>query len=144
MRLTSQNCSLYEPIFHPRVLAMCSKVWWYRLGLTPNTSTRVQWQLPVLFGGPVCRDISGASRRMGEGNENLMYPSPWDFKRSLTYLKILRQGSAGFTFHPKEGVLRIFIALKYPSPFPGTNPRPFGSSGKHTNHYTTEATWLGG
>jgi hypothetical protein len=64
-----------------------------------------------------------ASKRMGEGNENLVYPSPWDFKRSLTCRKILRHGTCGFTSHPKERVLRIFIALKYLSPWPGSNPR---------------------
>jgi hypothetical protein len=31
-----------------------------------------------------------------------------------------------FTSHPKEGVLRICIALKNPSPLPGLNPRPLG------------------
>jgi hypothetical protein len=46
----------------------------------------------------------------------------------------------GFTSCPKEGVLRIFIALKNRSPRPGLNPQTLGSSGKHTNHYTTEAT----
>jgi hypothetical protein len=44
--------------------------------------------------------------------------------------QILRHGTSGFTSHPKEGVLRICIALKNPSPWPG----------KHTNHYTTKAT----
>jgi hypothetical protein len=37
-------------------------------------------------------------------------------------------------------VLRIFIALKNPSPWPGFEPATFGSSGQHTNHYTTNAT----
>jgi hypothetical protein len=32
----------------------------------------------------------------------------------------------GFISHPKEGVLRIFIALKNPSPWPGSNPRTLG------------------
>jgi hypothetical protein len=106
VRLTSQNCGLYRPIVHPRVIAMWNMVWWYRLGLTPNSSTRVLWQPPVLSGGPVSRDISVASRRMGEGNKNLVYPSPWDFKRSLTCRKILRHpGTSGFTSHPKEVVL---------------------------------------
>jgi hypothetical protein len=122
----SQNCGLYGPIVHPRVIAMWTIVWWYRLGLTPNLSTRALWQPPVLSGDPVSRDISGASRKMGEGNEKLVYPSPWDFKRSSTYRKVLRHGHSGFTSHPKEGVLRIFIALKNPSPWPGSNPRPFG------------------
>jgi hypothetical protein len=63
---------------------------------------------------------------MDEGNENLVYPSPWDFKSSLIYRKILRHGTSGFISHPKEGVLQIFIALKNTSPWPSLNPRPLG------------------
>jgi hypothetical protein len=37
-------------------------------------------------------------------------------------------------------VLLVFIALKNPSPWPGFKPETFGSSGQHTNHYTTKAT----
>jgi hypothetical protein len=33
-------------------------------------------------------------------------------KRFLTYRKILRHGSTGFNFHPKEDVLRILSPLK--------------------------------
>jgi hypothetical protein len=40
----------------------------------------------------------------------------------------------------EEGVLRIFIALTNPSPWPGFEPAAFGSSGQHTNHYTTKTT----
>jgi hypothetical protein len=40
----------------------------------------------------------------------------------------------------EEGVLRIFIALKNPSPWPCFEPATFGSSGQHTNHYTSKAT----
>jgi hypothetical protein len=83
--LTSQNCSLYRPIVHPWMIAMWIMVWWYRLGLTPNLSIRVLWQPPVLSGSPVSRDICGANRRVGEGNENLVNLSLWDFKRSLTF-----------------------------------------------------------
>jgi hypothetical protein len=78
---------------------------------------------------------------MGEGNENLVYTSPWNFKRSLTCRKILRHGTSGFTSHPKEGVLRIFIALKKFIALDGLEPATIGSSGKHTNHYTTNATY---
>jgi hypothetical protein len=63
-------------------------------------------------------------------------------KRYLTCRKILRHGTSGFTSHPKEDVLRIFIVLKNQSPWSGSNPASFGSSGKHTNHYTTVATVL--
>jgi hypothetical protein len=71
-------------LFIPGWCAMCTMVWWYRLGLTPNLSTRELWQPPVLAGGPVSKDISGASTKMGEGNKNLICSSLWDFKRSLT------------------------------------------------------------
>jgi hypothetical protein len=40
----------------------------------------------------------------------------------------------------EEGVLRIFIDLKNPSPWSGFEPATFGPSGQHTNHYTTKAT----
>jgi hypothetical protein len=60
---------------------------------------------------------------MGEGNENLVHPFSWDLKRSFTCRKILRHATSGFTFHLKEGLLRIFIALKNPLPLPGSNPQ---------------------
>jgi hypothetical protein len=129
-------------LFIPGWSAMRATVWWCWLRLTPNLSTRALWQPPVLAGGPISRDISGASGRVGEGNENLVYPSPWDFKRSFTCRKILRYGNTGFTYHPKEGVLRTFIALKNPSSWLGSNPATFGSSGMHSNHYTTKVTWI--
>jgi hypothetical protein len=62
---------------------------------------------------------------MGEGNENLVYASPWDFKRFLTCHKILRHGSSGFSSHLKEGVW-ISVALRNPSPWPSLNLRPLG------------------
>jgi hypothetical protein len=37
-------------------------------------------------------------------------------------------------------VLWIFIALKNPLPWPSFEPIIFGSSGQHTNHYTTKGT----
>jgi hypothetical protein len=44
----------------------------------------------------------------------------------------------GFTYPLKEGVLRIFIALRDPSPPAGIEPANLGSIGRHTSHYTTE------
>jgi hypothetical protein len=43
----------------------------------------------------------------------------------------------GFTFPPKEVVLRIFIVIN-PSLSAGFEPASLGSSVKHNNHYTTE------
>jgi hypothetical protein len=100
-------------------LAATSTVW-------QACQQRNLWQPPVLSGGPAIRDIAGASGRVGKGNENLVYPHPWDFKRDFTCRKILRHETSGFTSHPKEGVLRIFIALKNPSPWRCSNPQPLG------------------
>jgi hypothetical protein len=63
---------------------------------------------------------------MGEGNENLVCLSPWDFKISFTCRKILRHGTSGFSSRLKEGVLRTFFALENPSPWPGSNPQSLG------------------
>jgi hypothetical protein len=78
---------------------------------------------------------SGASRRTGRRSENFAYQYLKYLKGSLTYRKILRHGTSGFTFRPKEDVLLIFIAIT------NTSLRPdLGSSGKHTNNYASEAT----
>jgi hypothetical protein len=49
---------------------------------------------------------------MGKGNGNLVYSSPWGFKRSLTCRKILRHGTSSLASALMEDVLQIFIALK--------------------------------
>jgi hypothetical protein len=36
--------------------------------------------------------------------------------------------------HGADGVLRIFVALEYPSPLAGFEPVNLGSNGKHDNH----------
>jgi hypothetical protein len=71
-------------------------------------------------------EISGASRRNGRRSGNFAYQYLKYLKGSLTCCKILRHGTSGFISHPKEGVLRICIALKNPSPRLGLNPRPLG------------------
>jgi hypothetical protein len=74
--------------------------------------------------------------RWATGSDNFVYSSLWDFKS-----KILRHGTFPLYFpFREEDVLRIFIALKNPSPWPGFEPATFGSSGQHTNHYTAKAT----
>jgi hypothetical protein len=60
------------------------------------------------------------------------------FSYSLRSFACLK--SYDFTSPPKEGVLRIFIALKNPSSLQGLNPTNTGSGDKHTDHYTTEET----
>jgi hypothetical protein len=71
-------------------------------------------------------DTSGASRGNGQRGENFAYQYPKYLKGFLTCRKILRHGTSSFTSHPKEGVLRIYIAIKNPPPRLGLNPRPSG------------------
>jgi hypothetical protein len=78
---------------------------------------------PELSGSPTSK-TSVASRRNGRRSENFAYLKY--LKGSLTCRKILRHGTYGFTSHPKEGVLRIFIVCKNTSPRLGLNPRPLG------------------
>jgi hypothetical protein len=59
MILTETNSQLV----YQRALAATSTVW--------RSCQRHFWQPPILSGGPASRDISGESRRMGKGNENL-------------------------------------------------------------------------
>jgi hypothetical protein len=68
---------------------------------------RQLWQSPVLSGGTVSTYISGSPQyclvschprhlwsewEVGEGNENLIYPSSWVFKRSLCAVKSYDMG----------------------------------------------------
>jgi hypothetical protein len=105
-------------LFIPRVI--CEPWWWWRrLGITPDSSTRALWQSYQQ------RDL-GQVGGMDEGVRILLI-SIWDTSRDLlTCRKILRHGTFGFTSHPIEDVLCIFIALINPSPLPGLNSRPLG------------------
>jgi hypothetical protein len=60
------------------------------------------------------------------------------WKGFLTCRKILRHAADGFNFPPKEDVLRIFIALKNPSPSAGIEHANLESNGKHASYCTTE------
>jgi hypothetical protein len=66
----------------------------------------------------------GTSERYGRKSGNFAYQHLRYVNGSLTCRKILRHGTSRFTSHQKEGVLRIYIAHKKPSPLPGLNPRP--------------------
>jgi hypothetical protein len=59
---------------------------------------------------------------------------------SSTCHKILQHGAFGSTSPLKQDVLRIFIALKNPSPSARVQRANLGSNGKNTNYYITEAT----
>ena len=51
--------------------------------------------------------------------------------RDLLHAANLRHGIDGFTSPPKEGVLRIFFALKNPTASAGFEPANLGKKGQH-------------
>ena len=51
--------------------------------------------------------------------------------RDLLHAANLRHGTDGFTSPPKEGVLRIFFALKNPTASAGFEPANLGTKGQH-------------
>jgi hypothetical protein len=57
-------------------------------------------------------ETSGESRRNERRNENLVYRYMKYLKGPSTCCTILRHGTSGFTYYPKEGVLRILSPLK--------------------------------
>jgi hypothetical protein len=51
--------------------------------------------------------------------------------RDVLHAVNLRHGTHSFTPFPKEGVLRIFFALKNPTALTGFEPANLGSKGQH-------------
>jgi hypothetical protein len=90
-------------------------------------------------------DDAGWGKLLTRSPELSGNPTSWDIwvqvggTVSLTCCKILRHGASFFTSHPKEGVLRIFIALKIHCLGRVWTRHPW-CSGKHANHYTAEVT----
>jgi hypothetical protein len=120
--IMSQNCG------HQR--AYCSSPGWYvsmensgdddaGWGITPDSSIRTLWQ-------SYQQTHLGQLGGIDKGVRILPIHYLRYFKGSFTCRKILRHGTSGLTSRPKEGVLRIFIALKNPSPRPSLNPRLLG------------------
>jgi hypothetical protein len=63
---------------------------------------------------------------MGEGYENLSIHPRGTSRVLLHAVKSYDMGPPALLPIRKERVLRIFIALKNPSPMSGSNPRPLG------------------
>jgi hypothetical protein len=107
-------------LFIPRVKVSGEPWWsWCQLGITPDLSIRACWQS---YQQRHLERVGG----MDKGVRILHIQYLWYVNRSFPYCKILWHGTSSFTFHLKEGVLGIFIALKSLSPRPGLNPWPLG------------------
>jgi hypothetical protein len=93
---------------------------WGRLGKTPDSSTWALWQ-------SYQQNHLVANRKdLGEGNGFWLRNITFILVVFFTCRKILQYRASGFTSRPKEGELRIVIALKNPLPRPGSNSRNLG------------------
>jgi hypothetical protein len=136
VRLMSQNHAHHGLLFIPRV-SVSGELWlwwWCQLGTTPDSSTGAHWQSYQQ------RHLE----RVGGMDETMIILHI----RYLSYVngpftcsKFLQHGTSGSTSHPKEGVLRIFIALKNPSPQLSLNLQPLGPVASTLT--TTPQRWWG-
>jgi hypothetical protein len=125
------------PIVHPpvHIWAWRTMVEWCQQRKTVDSSTRVLWQ---------SSQQSSASKQ----EEWVKRMRIWLCEVFLNILardyftrrKILRHGTSRFTSHSKEGVLRIFIALKNLSTWRGLNPWNLGPMASTLT--TTPPRWL--
>jgi len=78
------------------------------------------------------RDPSGGSVNCGQECCPVILPK-WRLPRHLGIFDI-RHGTDGFTSPPKEGMLRIFFALKNSTASAGFEPANLGTKGQHATH----------
>jgi hypothetical protein len=104
--------------------------WWYRRG---KTSDSCQSSLAI---PPAVTSGSKQEERVKE-MINLAFEVSFSyFEVIFICRKVLWHGANDFTFPPKEGVLRFFMALK--NPLAGIEPANLVSNDNHANHYTIE------
>jgi hypothetical protein len=106
------------PTVHPP-----GDIWAWRAKVVMKQAGHNSWLVHQSSLAVLPAETSGENKRNGWRSENFSYQYLKYLKGSLTCCKILHRTS-GFTSHPKERVLRIFIALKNPSP--GLNPWSLG------------------
>jgi hypothetical protein len=90
----------------------CSSLGWY-VSMESHANDDASWEKSWLVhqSSPTSRDISYRVGGMGNGRMSEVFNINMSTDL-LTFNKILRQGTSGFTSHPKEGVLWIVIAFK--------------------------------
>jgi hypothetical protein len=115
----------------PPPLKLYCDIWWY-----PSIENHDEMMMPAVENSWLVHQSSlailpaqSSGRRNGRKRRDFTLKAfPLNSKVIFICRKILRHGASNFISHPKDGVMRIFIALQYSSPRPGLNPRPLGSS----------------
>jgi hypothetical protein len=90
-----------------------------------------------------CHHARAAGGTVGEKGPVILPKCRFPFRDLLHAVK-LRHGTDGFTFHTKEGVLRIFFALENPTDSAGFVPANLGTKGQHATSRPpkTLASWV--
>jgi hypothetical protein len=110
-------------LFIPRVICERGEPWWWMM-MTTMSAEENSW---LVSQSPLANLPAETS-----GSEYEKLTKVWVFlsifhtSTDLLTCKMLRHGTSGFNSHPNECMLRIFIALKNPSPLPGLNPQSLG------------------
>jgi hypothetical protein len=125
------------PIVHPRAIYEPREPWWNYIDRGNSWFVR-QSSLATL------QEESSSSKAGGTDNGNYefgltKYLCSY-FQKILTCLKILRHGADGFTFPPKEVVLRILLPLEMCRPRAGLNPRTLGPIASTLSNTPTRMT----
>jgi hypothetical protein len=97
------------------------------------------WQTPVLSGfllSETSLEREGGGRRKWEFTLSV----PVELQELFTCRKILRYGTFGFISHPKGRCAADFYRPQKSDALARFEPANFGSSGKHSSHYTTKET----
>jgi hypothetical protein len=124
VKLTSQNRGHHWPIVIPQVNVSWDP-WWCWLGITPDLSNTALWQS---YQQRHLQRVGG----MDEEMRILYIQYLWYVIWSLICSNVLWHGTSGFTSHPKEGMLQIFITVK--------NQQPLGPAASTLT--TTPPRWL--
>jgi hypothetical protein len=105
----SQNCGHQQHTVHPSCV-----MWALTATVMMTPAGDNSWLLHQNSLTVLSEETSGASRRNGRKSENFSYQYLKYLQGFLTFRKILRHGTSGFTYHSnsKEGVLRILSPLK--------------------------------
>jgi hypothetical protein len=116
-----------------------TSVYNYFHGSTSQKTNLNSWLVHQTFWQSYHKRHLGKVGGMDKGVRTLPI-SIWNNSRDILHtVKSYDMGPSLFTSHPKEGVLRIFIALKNPSPWPGFNPLHLGPVASTLN--TTPPRW---
>jgi hypothetical protein len=130
-----------DGVRHIRTVATCWPIF-HSLGdmWAWRATVMMMWCPPELSGNPTSRDILEQVEGVDE-RVRILCLSIWDTSMDIYHaVKSYDMGPPALLPIWRKECWAIFIALKNPSSQVGFELVTLGSSGKHTDHYTTDTT----